>query len=182
MHSRAFISELVWKSNYWITWTVCWWHLKMVASLRPWFWRYILSKQHYKKLVNNMMETGNGWMISLLISVTRMGKLNHIEKHEINPGFATVPKSQRTSLARYTIVVQDCHVLSAAWACDLFDLSGRHQQSKSCQSKLQDKSHSVQVCSPPSTVHLVTLAFIFIIYNSILLLARSYKTVTEHVE
>ena len=49
-------------------------------------------------------------MISLLISVTRMGKLNHIEKHEINPGFATVPKSQRTSLARYAIVVQDCHV------------------------------------------------------------------------
>jgi hypothetical protein len=28
----------------------------------------------------------------------------------------------------------------------------------------------------------VTLAFIFIIYNSMLLLARSYKTVTEHVE
>jgi hypothetical protein len=40
---------------------------------------------------------------------------------------------------------------------------------KSCQSQSRHTSPSAQVCSPPSTVHPMTLAFIFIIYNWILL-------------
>ena len=68
---------------------------------------------------------------------------------------------------KYLLHTKFIRVCSLSWR--LFWPSWLSSAEKSCQPKSLHKSPSAQVCSPPSTVHPITLAFIFIIYNWILL-------------
>ena len=56
----------------------------------------------------------------------------------------------------------------AAWAGVHFDLSGCCQPTKSCQSKSRHNTLSMWVFSSPTSLHDVTLAFIFAIFDSVM--------------